>query len=91
MSLSKFAATNPNPGVTRRVRAEAPELMVVSFRFEPAPKENSTAICMCNQPSSRGAAFSWSGMARATSSARVTVSSFQAASSMAAAASKAES
>ncbi|THV20949.1 cupin domain-containing protein [Peteryoungia ipomoeae] len=34
MSLPRFDATSPNPGVTRRILAEAPELMVVSFRFE---------------------------------------------------------
>ncbi|MGL3608514.1 cupin domain-containing protein [Rhizobium sp. G187] len=34
MSLPRFAAANPDPGVTRRVLADSPELMVVSFQFE---------------------------------------------------------
>lgn len=34
MSLPRFAATTPDPGVSRRVLAHSPELMVVSFRFE---------------------------------------------------------
>lgn len=34
MSLPAFPAANPDPGVTRRVLADSPDLMVVSFRFE---------------------------------------------------------
>ncbi|WP_377297095.1 cupin domain-containing protein [Rhizobium sp. SGZ-381] len=34
MSLPIFPAAHPDPGVTRRVLSDSPELMVVSFRFE---------------------------------------------------------
>lgn len=34
MSLPAFPAANPDPGVTRHVLADSPDLMVVSFRFE---------------------------------------------------------
>ncbi|MDO1583058.1 cupin domain-containing protein [Rhizobium oryzicola] len=34
MSPTSFPAAYPDPGVTRRVLAESPELMVVSFQFE---------------------------------------------------------
>lgn len=34
MSLPVFPATQPDPGVTRRVLAEDSDLMVVSFKFE---------------------------------------------------------
>lgn len=32
--LQRFAKVQPGPGVTRRVLADSPELMVVSFAFE---------------------------------------------------------
>lgn len=35
MSLPSFPVHRPDPGVQRRVLAESPDLMVVSFRFEP--------------------------------------------------------
>lgn len=34
MTLPTYAAVSPDPGVTRQVLSESPELMVVSFRFE---------------------------------------------------------
>jgi quercetin dioxygenase-like cupin family protein len=34
MSLPNFPIAHPDAGVTRRVLADSPELMVVSFRFE---------------------------------------------------------
>lgn len=34
MVLAKFPTVSPDPGVVRQVLSEAPELMVVSFRFE---------------------------------------------------------
>jgi quercetin dioxygenase-like cupin family protein len=34
MPLPIFPTANPDPGVTRRVLADSPDLMVVSFRFE---------------------------------------------------------
>ncbi|MCY1667509.1 cupin domain-containing protein [Rhizobium sp. SL86] len=38
MSLPIFPAATPDPGVTRRILAENPDLMVVSFRFETGAK-----------------------------------------------------
>ncbi len=32
--LATYPEAHPDPGVTRRVLADSPELMVVSFRFE---------------------------------------------------------
>ncbi|WP_020038988.1 cupin domain-containing protein [Salipiger mucosus] len=32
--VRQFPAVSPDPGVTRQVLADAPDLMVVSFRFE---------------------------------------------------------
>jgi quercetin dioxygenase-like cupin family protein len=34
MSLPTFPPAHPDPGVTRRILADSPDLMVVSFRFE---------------------------------------------------------
>lgn len=38
MTLPAYPVREPNPGVKRQVLSEAPEMMVVSFRFEQGAK-----------------------------------------------------